>query len=241
MRRPGDDVRAHAAGDRAELLRSHRAAARKGLTLVDVPALNEHRAARDLDIERRDWVAVAREPFRAGERSLSGRELTEPGVRDRQEAVEDRGREWVGAPCEDLGRRPGGGPAGARAAERGAQPELNPWIVWPEASVRAIEERERLAVREALERVLARDHQVLGSRRGVASAFEVERDHGRKLAPPLGVQREDRVGGKRVERPAVLLQQRAVRGVLDERVPEEVLELRLERCHLHKAARLKRA
>src|SRR3989442_6856937 len=104
MRRPGDDVGAHAEGDRAELLRSHRAAARKGLTLVDVPALNEHRAARDLDIERRDWVAVAREPFRAGERSLSGRELTEPGVRDRQEAVEDRGREWVGAPCEDLER-----------------------------------------------------------------------------------------------------------------------------------------
>ena len=96
-------------------------------------------------------------------------------------------------------------------------------------------------MREALERVLARDHQVLGSRRGVASAFEVKRDHGRELAPPLGVEREQRVGGEGVERPAVLLQKRAVGGVLDERVPEEVLELRLERGHLHEAARLERA
>src|SRR5256712_6674657 len=334
MCRPGDDVRAYAARDRAALLGSIRASARKGLTFVDVPALHEHRAARDLDIERRDWVAVAREPFGAGERWLGGSELTEPRVRDRQEAHEDRGRERVGAPCENLerrlepacalahfaaehhadgqerlrdglrdriaergadvrraiacalqfgtrlrilaarateerdpevhvteerrigprlsgrdraleptdrGRGPGGSPASSRAAERGAQPELDSWIVWPEASVRSIEERERLAVREALERVLARDHQVLGSRRGVASAFEVERDHGRKLAPPLGVEREQRVGGKGVERPAVLLPKRAVGGVLDERVPEEVLQLRLERCHLHEAARLKRA
>src|SRR3981081_1953312 len=61
-----------------------------------------------------------------------------------------------------------------------------------------------------------------------------------KLAQTLGVQREQRLCSEAVQCPAILFQERAVCGILHERVAEEVLELRLQRGHLHEAARLQR-
>ena len=92
---------------------------------------------------------------------------------------------------------------------------------------RSLEERDGLLVGEALQRVLAGEHQVLGRPGVFAGLLQMHRDHGGKLALAVGMQREDGFGGSLMQGTAVLLQERGVRGLLHEGVTEEVLELRL--------------
>src|SRR5213076_1551797 len=75
----------------------------------------------------------------------------------------------------------------------------------------------------------------------VARLIEVHRDHRGQLTATLGIHRDERFGGELVERTSILLEQRAVRRVLHQRVTEEVLELGLDRRDLDEAARLERA
>src|SRR6185503_6003910 len=141
---------------------------------------------------------------------------------------------------EPMGRRLAASerPGHLCGAERSTQSQVDPPIVVSEIRLGTIEEGEGLTGREALQRVLARDDEVLDRRGRVAGAFEVHRDDRGQLSTPLWIQREQRVRGEAVQGPPVLFQQRAVRGILHECVSEEILELRLERCHLHESARL---
>ena len=88
--------------------------------------------------------------------------------------------------------------------------------------------------------MLARDHELLRGSASVARLIEMHRDHGGELTAAVWVHREKRFGGELVKRTAILLEQRAVRGVLNERVPEEVLELGLDHRELDEATRFER-
>src|SRR6267143_5494183 len=88
--------------------------------------------------------------------------------------------------------------------------------------------------------MLARHHEMLRRGGRVPGLLEVHRDHAGELALAARVGGEEGLGREPVERPPVLLQKRRVRGVLDEGVPEEVFEVRLEYGYGHdEAARFK--
>ena len=85
--------------------------------------------------------------------------------------------------------------------------------------------------------MLAGDDEMLGGPPRIASLLEVHRDHRRELALPARIQGEKRFGRELVERTTILLQQRAVRGVLYQCVAEQIFELRLHSGDLDQAAR----
>ena len=69
----------------------------------------------------------------------------------------------------------------------------------------------------------------------------MHRDDTGQLALAVRVQGQDRLGGGPVQGPAVLLQERAVGGLLDESMAEEVFELRLQRHDVDQPAGLEGA
>src|SRR5207248_2633368 len=146
-------------------------------------------------------------------RARLGRLATGP-AEERDPEVHVTEDPWIGAllaggecPLEPGDGRGGAGrrPPGTGATERGPQTELGPRIVRPQARLGAVEEREGFAVREAFERVLAGDHEVLGGGRRVTRTFEVQPDHGCELPPAFRVERKQRVGRESVQSPTVLL------------------------------------
>ena len=89
--------------------------------------------------------------------------------------------------------------------------------------------REGLLDRVLLERVLAAGGVVVDRLLGLAGLLEVHRQHRRELADALRVELLERLADLAVQLAALLLEQRAVGRVLDERVAEQVLELRAQR------------
>ena len=71
----------------------------------------------------------------------------------------------------------------------------------------------------------------------VTRLLVMHRDDGGELALPIGIRREERLRGEAVQRAPVLFEKRGIRGVLHERMSEEVLQLRLEHRELNEAAR----
>src|SRR5438093_4000056 len=126
-------------------------------------------------------------------------------------------------------------PSRFRDADRGPESQVDARVIRGQELRRARKERDRLSLSETLERVLSGDDEVLGGAPRVASLLEVHRDDRGELATPFRVQREEGVGRELVQRTPVLLEQRAVCGVLDEGMPEEVLELWLHRGDLDQA------
>src|SRR5205807_6513348 len=97
-----------------------------------------------------------------------------------------------------------------------------------------------LTVGEALDSVLARHHEVLCRGDRIPGLLEVHRDYAGELALAARVGGEEGLGREPVERAPVLLQKGRIRGVLDEGVTEEILEVRLGHGHGHdQAARFK--
>ena len=131
-------------------------------------------------------------------------------------------------------------PPGFRRANRGAQAEIGPRIVRRKQLHRAFEERDRLALRETLQGVLARDRVLLRRLRDITSLLVMHRDDTGELALAFRIDRHERLRGELVQRATVLLEKRAVRRVLHESVPEEVLELGLNGGDPDQAARLER-
>src|SRR5437867_112372 len=85
----------------------------------------------------------------------------------------------------DVGARLVVGPAGLRAADRRAQPQLGLRLVREGGG--AIEERHGLAVREALQRVLARENEIFGRASRLSGLLEMHRDYRGALALSLRI------------------------------------------------------
>jgi len=85
-------------------------------------------------------------------------------------------------------------PADLRESDRRTEPEVHPRIVRTEARFRPLEERDGLAVRESLERVIAGDDQVLRGGGGVTGPLEVQGDDPGELAAAIRVERKERLG-----------------------------------------------
>ena len=105
----------------------------------------------------------------------------------------------------DVGARLVVGPAGLRAPDRRAQPQLGLRVVREGGG--AIEERHGLAVREALQRVLARENEKFGRASRLSGLLEMHRDDRGELALSLRIEREQRLRGGAMQRPPILLEQ----------------------------------
>ena len=138
----------------------------------------------------------------------------------------------------DVPVRTGEAPADLALSDRGTKTKVDRRVAACDQRECAIEERERFTVGEPLEGVLAGDDEVLRRPHIIPCQLEMHCYHRGKLALALGIEQKQRVRGEAVQRAAILLQERAVRRVLHEGVPEEVLELRLDRGNLDEPARL---
>src|SRR2546428_429202 len=171
------------------------------------------------------------------QRAVRGRELAETRVRDREESRKHRRREGVGLSLELIE---------CLTQELCALPQLA--VEHDADTEEGLGDRMRSRIPERfadglglLERVLSGDDEVLRGAPRVASLLKVHRDDRGELATAFRVQRKEGASRELVQRTPVLLEQRAVCGVLYESMPEEVLELRLHRGDLDQATCFERA